>query len=91
MVFKPQRFHEEGPEVGREFPVDATLETAVADALASSEGVDASALRVIARRGEILLLGKFDSQDELDRAIEISMAIAGVSRVRVTASESDLT
>ena len=91
MVFKPQRFHEEKPEIAREFPEDAVLETAVADALAASEGLDATALKVVARRGEILLLGKLGGVEELERALEVALAVPGVMRVRVTSSESDLT
>lgn len=42
MVFKHQQFYEAPPEIEVEFPARAALEAAVADALASSGGIDAS-------------------------------------------------
>ena len=83
MVFKPQQFHEENPVIAEEFPAEATLEQRVADALAISDGLDATELTVVAEGGDILLGGYISSRAEIDRAVEIALAVAGVEKVTV--------
>lgn len=83
MVFKPQQFHDEHPVITDEFPAEATLEQLVAEALATSDGLDASELTVVSQGGEILLGGYIGSRAEIDRAIEIVLAVNGVEKVTV--------
>lgn len=83
MIFKPQRFHGEAPEVTEEFPADAQLEQQVADALATSDGTGAEGLRVVAAGKEIFLFGTVATRDEMDRAVEVALAVPGVEKVTV--------
>ncbi|PYB77556.1 MULTISPECIES: BON domain-containing protein [Rhizobium] len=83
MVFKPQQFHDENSAMADAFPVEASLEQQVAEALAISEGLDATELTVVATGGEIFLGGWIGSRDELDRAVEIALAVPGVQTVTV--------
>jgi osmotically-inducible protein OsmY len=83
MVFKPQQFHEENPVIADEFPAEATFEQRVADALATSDGLDATELTVIANGKDIILGGHIGSRHELDRAVEIALAVPGVEKVTV--------
>ncbi|MBP2557596.1 osmotically-inducible protein OsmY [Neorhizobium galegae] len=82
MVFKHQHFHETPPEVEAEFPPSATLEGAVADALASAGGVDASDVTVTASGSEITLSGTVQLETEVARAKEVALSIPGVTDVR---------
>ena len=82
MIFKPQRFHGDAPAVAQEFPAEAQLEQRVAEALAASDGTGAEALRVVATKGEILLFGAA-TRDEMDRAVEVALAVRGVEKVTV--------
>lgn len=83
MIFKPQLFHGEAPEVTEEFPTDAQLEQQVADALATSDGTGAEGLRVVAAGKEIFLFGTVATRDEMDRAVEVALAVPGVEKVTV--------
>lgn len=83
MVFKPQQFHDERPVVANEFPAEASLEERVASALAVSDGLDATGLTVVAAGGEIFLGGQIASRRELDRAVEVCLAVAGVEKVTI--------
>ena len=83
MVFKPQQFHDEKPEVADEFPIKATLEQRVADALAVAHGLDATELTVVAEGGEIFLAGHIGTRAELDRAVDVALAVPGVEKVTV--------
>ena len=82
MVFKHQSFHEEPPVVEMEFPVAATLEAAVSDALATAGGIDATGIDVVADGSTIVLSGSVMFESERNRAEEIAFGIDGVTRVR---------
>ncbi|KEQ07682.1 BON domain-containing protein [Pseudorhizobium pelagicum] len=82
MVFKHQSFHEEPPVVEQEFPPEAQLEGAVADALGSVGGVDATGIKVVAEGTTIVLLGSVMYESEVARAEEVARSIAGVTDVR---------
>lgn len=81
MIFKPQRFHGEAPAIKGEVPVQARLEETVAEALAITDGVDATDLSVSARNGEIFLTGRLASRVEIERAVEIALGVPGVKKV----------
>ena len=83
MIFKPQLFHGEAPTVVEENPTEATLEQRGADALASTQGTGAEGLRVVASGGEIFLFGAVSTRDEMDRAVEAALTVAGVEKVTV--------
>ncbi len=83
MIFKPQRFHGEAPEVGEEFPTEAKLEQRVADALAASATLGTEGLKVVAAGREIFLFGTVGSRNEMDRAVQIALAVQGVEKVTV--------
>jgi osmotically-inducible protein OsmY len=83
MIFKPQTFHGERPVVTDESPVDASLEQRVADALATSDGIGAEMLKVVASGSEIFLFGNVGSRGEMDRAVEVALAVTGVEKVTV--------
>jgi osmotically-inducible protein OsmY len=83
MVFKPQQFHDEHPAITDDFPAEARLEQKVAEALAVSDGLDATELTVVSDGGEIFLGGYIGSRAEIDRAVEIALAVPGVEKVTV--------
>ncbi|TPP09805.1 BON domain-containing protein [Rhizobium glycinendophyticum] len=83
MVFKPQQFHEADPVITEEFPAAAALEQRVAEAIAISHGLDATELTVVAKGGEIVLGGRIGSRREIDRAVEVALAVSGVDKVTV--------
>lgn len=83
MIFKPQRFHGETPVVVDENPPETSLEQRVADALALTAGTGAEGLKVVASGGEIFLFGAVASRDEMDRAVEVVLTVAGVEKVTV--------
>jgi osmotically-inducible protein OsmY len=89
MVFKPQQFHEENPVIREEYPAEATLEQRVADALAISDGLDATELAVVAKGNDIFLGGHIGSRPEIDRAVEIVLAVPGVEKVTVQMQAPD--
>lgn len=81
MVFKPQRFHDEKPVVELEHQNEEPLETAVARQLAISQGMDASRLTVTASGSTIFLSGTMMDEAEIDRALEIVLAVPGVEKI----------
>jgi osmotically-inducible protein OsmY len=81
MIFKPQRVHGEPPAMTEEHPAEARLEQRVAGALAVSDGVGTEGLRVVADGGEIFLFGSIASRADLDRAVEVVLAVPGVQKV----------
>lgn len=83
MVFKPQRFFGEKPEVEIEFGDHEPLETAVARLLAVSEGGDASDISVTATGSTVFLSGVVTWTEEIDRAVEIALSVPGVEKVNV--------
>ena len=83
MIFKPQQFHGEEPVVASENPTEAKLEQRVADALAASDGTGSEGLKVVASGGEIFLFGEVSSRNEIDRAVEVALAVPGVESITV--------
>ena len=81
MPFKPRTFHEEEPEIEKAHPVDALLETNVADHVATAADLDATAVTVTAIGGLITLGGFTNSEEEKLRAGEIAAEIPEVSQV----------
>lgn len=81
MVFKPATFFGEEPEIELENKNHATLEIAVAEALAVSGGIDASDVHVTAGGGTIVLSGIVASPAEIDRAAAVAKAVPGVVSV----------
>ncbi|TWF52159.1 BON domain-containing protein [Neorhizobium alkalisoli] len=82
MVFKHPNFYETKPEIEIEFPNRAVLESAVSDALASAGGLDASDVTVIAEGSEVALAGSVFQVEEINRAEEVALSVAGVTAVR---------
>jgi len=83
VIFKPQTFHGERPVVESENTIDASLEQRVADALATSDGIGAEPLKVVASGTEIFLFGRVGGRGEMDRAVEVALAVPGVEKVTV--------
>ncbi len=81
MVFKPQRFHAEKPVVELENPNEEPLETAVARQLAVSQDIDATRVSVTASGATIFLSGAMTDEAEIDRALEIVLAVPGVEKI----------
>jgi osmotically-inducible protein OsmY len=81
MVSKPGTFFGAEPEVEVEDKTKATLEAAVANALATSGGVDASDVHVTAEGGDIVLSGLVATRDEVERAAVVAQAVSGVGSV----------
>ena len=77
MVFKPQTFHAEEPEIQRENPPVETLESLVAEALARTASTDASRVEVTATGSEITLTGYGDPE----AVGEIAALVPGVGHV----------
>ncbi|MBB3444678.1 BON domain-containing protein [Rhizobium sp. BK379] len=82
MVFKEQTFHGQQPEAEAEYANRATLESAVANALAVAGGIDASDVEVTAEDDEIVLSGNVGTVDEIERATVIARTVEGVHTVR---------
>jgi osmotically-inducible protein OsmY len=82
MVFKHPNFYETKSEIEIEFPNRAVLESAVSDALASAGGLDASDVTVIAEGSEVALAGSVFQVEEITRAEEVALSVAGVTAVR---------
>ncbi len=79
MVFKPQTFHENAPEVDKALPPDAALETNVATALAEAGGIDATDVTVTAEGSVIYLRGSVLRAGEVIRAEEVALSVPGVT------------
>ena len=82
MVFKEATFHGQQPEIESEFVNHATLEIAVADALAAAGGIDASDVDVTAESDSVVLSGTVGTAGEIERATVVAMAVQGVHEVR---------
>ena len=81
MVFKEQTFHGHQPEAEAEYANRATLEAAVANALAVAGGIDAADVEVTAE-GDEIVLSSVGTVDEIERATVIARAVEGVHTVR---------
>jgi osmotically-inducible protein OsmY len=82
MVFKQATFHGRSPEIDAK-PVDyASLEKAVAAALAAAGGLDASDVEVTAQGDTIILSGRVASTYEIERASTVACSVSGVRVVR---------
>lgn len=82
MVFKQATFHGKQPEIEAEPVNHATLERAVAAALATAGGIDASDVEVTAEGDNIVLSGTVGSAYEIERATAVAQSISGVRAVR---------
>jgi osmotically-inducible protein OsmY len=82
MVFKEQTFHGRQPEAEADYTNRATLEAAVANALAVAGGIDASDVEVTAEGDEIVLSGHVGTVEEIERATVIARTVEGVHTVR---------
>ncbi|QWW67480.1 BON domain-containing protein [Rhizobium sp. WYJ-E13] len=82
MVFKEQTFHGRQPEAEAEYANRATLEAAVANALAVAGGIDAADVEVTAEGDEIVLSGSVSTVDQIERATVIARTVEGVHTVR---------
>lgn len=83
MVQKPPRFFGEKPQVEIEFNNTEALESAVATALAVSDGVDATEITATSIGHEIFLAGSVMWAEEVDRAVEVALSVPGVRKVTV--------
>lgn len=81
MVHKPRKNHDTLAEVEVLHPVQAGLETLVANLLATAGSVDASAVTVTAEGGRIHLSGYVQSPEEVTRCSEIALSLNGVAEV----------
>jgi osmotically-inducible protein OsmY len=82
MIFKQARFFGEIPEIELEFANHASLEEAVANALAVAGGLDASDLNVTVDNRDVVLSGTVATVAEIERATAVAQAVAGVQSVR---------
>lgn len=83
MVNKPPQFFGDKPQVEIEFNNKNVIESAVATALAVSDGVDATEITVTAIDHEIFLAGTVMWPAEIDRAVEVALSVPGVRKVSV--------
>lgn len=92
MVFKPQTFHENPPQVELDDPTAAALEARVAEALARAGAVDASEVEVTVANGLVTLAGMVGTPHEVETVGEVAARVTGVEAVenRVQALGSDL-
>lgn len=81
MVFKEQTFHGLEPQVEAENANRASLEAAVANALAVAGGIDASDVQVTAGNDEIRLSGTVGTVGEIERATLVAQSVQGVRAV----------
>ena len=82
MVTKSGTFFGRESEAEIDDRTKAEGEAAVADALATSGGVDASDVHVVADGRAIVLSGLVATRDEVESAAVVAGAVAGVSAVR---------
>jgi len=82
MVLKAATFHGEEPEVETEHYTRASLEAAVANALATSGGINAWDIKVRSVGEEIVLDGSVATGAEIDRATEVAQSVEGVGLIR---------
>ena len=83
MVQKPPLVFGEKPQIEVEFNNKELIESAVATALAVSDGIDATGVTVTAIDHEIVLMGTVMWPQEIDRAVEIALSVPGVRKVSV--------
>jgi osmotically-inducible protein OsmY len=81
MVFKEPTFHGREPEAEAEYANRATLEAAVANALAIAGGIDAADVEVTAEGDEIVLSGSVGTVGEIERATSVAKTVEGVHTV----------
>lgn len=81
MVHKPRRNHDTMAEVEVLHPVEAGLETLVANLLATSGSVDASGVTVTSEGRRVHLSGYVYSPAEIERCTEIALSLNGVEAV----------
>ncbi|UVD56355.1 BON domain-containing protein [Rhizobium sp. Pop5] len=81
MVFKEQTFHGLEPEIDAEIANRASLEAAVANALAIAGGIDASDVEVTMEESQIVLTGTVGTVGEIERATVVARAVEGVQSV----------
>lgn len=81
MVHKPRRNHDTLAEVEVLHPMEAGLETLVANLLATSGSVDASGVEVTSEGKKIHLSGYVQSPEEIERCSEIARSLSGVESV----------
>jgi osmotically-inducible protein OsmY len=82
MVFKEQTFHGLEPEMEVEIANRASVEAAVANALAIAGGIDASDVEVTMENDQIFLSGTVGTVGEIERATAVAMAVEGVHSVQ---------
>lgn len=85
MVFKPQTFYGEmrEEEIETDDSAQSQIETAVADLLAVTDGVDATDISVVGSKGMIFLRGSVAFAEEIERAVDIALSVKGVKEVTV--------
>ena len=82
MVFKEPTFHGLEPEIEAEIANRASVEAAVANALAIAGGIDASDVEVTMEEGQVVLTGTVGTVGEIERATAIARAVEGVNAVQ---------
>ena len=82
MVFKEQTFHGLEPEMEAEIANRASVEAAVANALAIAGGIDASDVEVTMENEHIVLTGTVGTVGEIERATAVARAVEGVHSVQ---------
>lgn len=82
MVFKEQTFHGLEPEIDAEIANRASVEAAVANALAIAGGIDASDVEVTMEDVRIVLTGTVGTVGEIERATVVARAVEGVQSVQ---------
>ena len=82
MVFKEHTFHGLEPEIDAEIANRASVEAAVANALAIAGGIDASGVEVTMDEGRIVLTGTVGTVGEIERATVVARAVEGVQSVQ---------
>lgn len=81
MVFKEQTFHGLEPEMELEIANRASVEAAVANALAIAGGIDASDVEVTMENDQVVLSGTVGTVGEIERASAVAKAVEGVQSV----------
>ncbi|MBX5169516.1 BON domain-containing protein [Rhizobium sp. NZLR1b] len=82
MVFKEQTFHGLEPEMEAEISNRASVEAAVANALAIAGGIDAADVEVTMENDQIVLTGTVGTVGEIERATAVAKAVEGVHSVQ---------
>lgn len=82
MVFKEPTFHGLEPEIEAEIANRASVEAAVANALAIAGGIDASDVEVTMEDDQVVLTGTVGTVGEIERATAIARAVEGVHAVQ---------